>query len=284
MTETREADGPDVVVSTAWLADRIDDEDVVVVDVREPWEYEGIGHVPGSVNVPFDAFRSEAGDEGMLPGADVWRELMSEAGIDSDDTLVAYDDTNGVFAARFLVTALAYGHRDLHLLDGDYSAWTRDHETSRDSTERPRTDYELREPVESPFVDFETVAALIDADAAAEAGRPDDDAVLLDTREPWEYEEGHLPGAVQLDWRALVDEESRGLRPADELAAVLAEKGVTPGTRVVLYCNTARRISHTYLVLRHLGYEDVGFYEGSLAEWTERGGPVESTGEGSDES
>jgi thiosulfate/3-mercaptopyruvate sulfurtransferase len=46
--------------------------------------------------------------------------------------------------------------------------------------------------------------------------------------------------------------------------------------RVLLYCNTARRISHTYVVLRHLGYTDVMFYEGSLTEWEARGGPLES--------
>ena len=291
MTATREAEAegegeaPDVVVPAAWLADHLDDDDVVVVDVRDEWEYGGIGHLPGAVNVPFERFRSAEGDEGMLPGADVWRELLSEAGIATDDTIVAYDDTSGVFAARFLVTALAYGHRTLHLLDGDYSAWTRDHETSREAPDRPRTDYEVREPVHDPFVDYEEVAALVATadDATADRGTSDgeqgtvpDEVVILDTREPWEWEEGHLPGAVQLDWRELVDEESRGLRPDDELRAVLAEKGVTPGTRVVLYCNTARRISHTYLVLRHLGYDDVGFYEGSLTEWTERGGPVES--------
>jgi thiosulfate/3-mercaptopyruvate sulfurtransferase len=102
----------------------------------------------------------------------------------------------------------------------------------------------------------------------------DTDAVIVDTREAWEYEEGHLPGAVQLDWRDLVDSETRGLKPDAELESLLAEREVTPDRRIVLYCNTARRISHTYVALRHLGYDDVDFYEGSLTEWTERGGPV----------
>jgi thiosulfate/3-mercaptopyruvate sulfurtransferase len=42
----------------------------------------------------------------------------------------------------------------------------------------------------------------------------------------------------------------------------------------VLYCNTARRISHTYTVLRHLGYDDLAFYEGSLTEWEAEGRAV----------
>jgi len=42
----------------------------------------------------------------------------------------------------------------------------------------------------------------------------------------------------------------------------------------VLYCNTARRISHTYVVLRHLGFEGVAFYEGSMTEWVAAGREV----------
>ncbi|MFB6101695.1 MAG: sulfurtransferase [Haloplanus sp.] len=252
----------DIVVSIDWLAANRDE--ARVVDVRDAWEFDGIGHVPGAVNVPFDTFRSREGDEGMLPGRERWTELMEEAGISTDDRLVAYDDEHGVFAARFLVTALLYGHRDLHLLNGDFSAWSRTHETTTAEPEAPPATYEVQEPTASPLVDFETVRDALDSDA-----------VIVDTREAWEYEEGHLPGAVQLDWRELVDEETRGLKPDAELESLLTDRGITPDRRIVLYCNTARRISHTYVVLRHLNYEDVEFYEGSLTEWNERGGPLE---------
>jgi thiosulfate/3-mercaptopyruvate sulfurtransferase len=262
----------DIVVSTEWLAAHLDE--VRVVDVRDAWEFDSIGHVPGAVNVPFDTFRAEEhaverGDdptEGMLPGVDAWEAVLSEAGVASDDTLVVYDDTHGVFAARFLVTALAYGHEDVHLLDGDFSAWSREHEVERGESEPEATEYVAMEADDSPFVDFETVEAVLE----------DDDVAVLDTREPHEWEEGHLPGAVQLDWRELVDDDSRGLKPDTELEAILDDHGVTPGRRVLLYCNTARRISHTYVVLRHLGYEDVMFYEGSLTEWEARGAPLET--------
>jgi thiosulfate/3-mercaptopyruvate sulfurtransferase len=251
----------DIVVSVDWLADHLGE--VRVVDVRDAWEFDGIGHVPGAVNVPFDRFRRGEGDEGMLPGAERWTALMEEAGIETDDTVVAYDDEHGVFAARFLVTALLYGHENLHLLNGDFSAWNRAHETTTEAPSVEPSTYTVREPVASPLVDFEAVRAALDSDA-----------VIVDTREEWEYEDGHLPGAVQLDWRELVDAETRGLKPDAKLESLLAERGITPDRRIVLYCNTARRISHTYVALRHLGYGTVDFYEGSLTEWTERGGPV----------
>jgi thiosulfate/3-mercaptopyruvate sulfurtransferase len=258
----------ELVVSPEWVTDRL--AEVRVVDVRDAWEFDGIGHLPGAVNVPFETFRSDDGDEGMLPGAERWAETVSEAGVGSDDDVVAYDDTHGVFAARFLVTAELYGHppERLHLLDGDYSVWNRRYETTTEQSTPTPSDYEVRDPVDSPLVGYEFVREALD----------DPETVVVDTRDDWEFEEGHLPGAVNLDWRELVDDETRGLKPRDELESILASHGVTPERRVLLYCNTARRISHTYVVLRHLGYEDVAFYEGSLTEWEARGGPTETGG------
>ncbi|MCL9812184.1 sulfurtransferase [Natranaeroarchaeum aerophilus] len=250
-------------VSADWLADRHDE--VQVVDVRDDWEYSGIGHIPGAVSIPFDRFRAEDGDEGMLPGADVFAGLLSAAGIEPGDPIVAYDDTHGVFAARFLVTALCYGHEPLYLLDGDYSAWNREHQTTTDEPSVESTEYTVTLPETTPLVEYDTVEAAID----------DPDAVLVDTRDESEFDEGHIPGAVLLNWKDLVDDESRGLRPEAELRALLDEHGITPDRRIILYCNTARRISHTYAVLLYLGYEDVDFYEGSLTEWTAAGGSIE---------
>jgi thiosulfate/3-mercaptopyruvate sulfurtransferase len=253
------------VVSRAWLSEHLDE--VCVVDVRDEWEYDGIGHVPGAANIQFDSFRSAEGETGMLPPTETWESLLSGAGISRDDRIVAYDDTNGVFAARFLVTAELLGHdpETLHLLDGDYSAWTREYETSTGEPEIEETAYEVVEPESTPLVEYGVVLEAIDSET-----------VIVDTRERHEYEESHIPGAVLLDWRELVDEESRGLKSTADLESILADRGITPDRRVLLYCNTARRISHTYVVLRHLGYEDLAFYEGSLTEWADRGGPVES--------
>jgi thiosulfate/3-mercaptopyruvate sulfurtransferase len=255
-----------VVASLDWLADHLEDPTVRVVDVRDAWEYESIGHVPGAVSIPFDTFREAGeGDVGMLPGAERFGSLLSEAGIDRGDVLVAYDDEHGVFAARFLVTAIMYGHDDVHLLDGDYTAWSRREATTTDAPDREPTDYEVSIPEDRP---------LINADGVLDVLEGEDEAVLIDTRTPEEFEEGHIEGAVNFDWRDLVDPDTRGLKSRKELEAILEAHGVSPEKRVVLYCNTARRISHTYLVLKHLGYEDVEFFEGSLTEWRERDLPL----------
>ena len=249
----------DIVVTPSWVADRLGDPDVRIVDARDAWEYDGIGHLPGAVNVPFDSFRSEAaGEAGMLPGAEAFADLLSGVGIENDDHLVAYDDMHGVFAARFLVTAELYGHprERLHLLDGDFSAWQREGEVSREVPEFESSDYHAEYDPTGPLVEMATVEGALDVP----------DTVVVDTREEWEYEEGHIPGAVRLDWLELVDQDSRRLRPVEEIRDLLASRGITPDKRILLYCNTARRISHTYVVLRHLGFADLAFYEGSLTE------------------
>jgi thiosulfate/3-mercaptopyruvate sulfurtransferase len=259
------------VVSPAWLSDH---EEVRIIDVREEWEYDGIGHIPGAVNMPFEQLRADEhaaegdGGEGMLPGEDVFAGLFGEAGITREDHIVAYDDHHGVFAARFLVTALLYGHppEQLHLLDGDFSAWQLERPVSSESPTVEAVEYDIQRPAETPLVDSDEVAAALE----------DNNTVIVDTREEWEYEDGHIPGAVRLDWRALVDDETRGLKSRAEMEEILHEQSIVPENRIVLYCNTARRISHTYIVLRHLGYPNVGFYEGSLTEWEAEGRPIES--------
>jgi thiosulfate/3-mercaptopyruvate sulfurtransferase len=260
----------DMLVDADWVA--ANRESIRLIDVRDAWEFDGIGHLPGAVNVPFDRFRAdthgaEGGDgEGMLPGAAAFADVMGEAGVSRDDTVVAYDDDHGVFAARLLVTAELYGHprQRLFLLDGDFSAWQRERAVSTEPPAISPATYETDQPSASPLVDVDAVAAAAD----------DPDAVLVDTREAWEFEAGHIPGAIRLDWRELVDDETRETRPEAELRALLADRGIVPEKRVVLYCNTARRISHTYVVLRHLGYPDLAFYEGSLTEWEAAGRPL----------
>ncbi|WP_254273017.1 sulfurtransferase [Haloarcula marina] len=258
------------IVSASWVADNL--ADLRLVDVRDGWEYDGLGHLPGAVSVPFDRFRTGSGGEGMLPSESEWANLLGEAGITADSDVLAYDDHHGVFAARFLVTAELLGHdpANLHLLDGDFSSWQLERETTSEAPEIDPTTYAVSPPEATPLVDADAVAAATD----------DPDAVVVDTREDEEYAAGHIPGAVLLDWRELVDDETRGLLPREDALSVLESVGVVPEKRVVLYCNTARRISHTYVVLRHLGFENVAFYEGSLTAWEAEDRPLETGGVG----
>jgi len=260
----------DLLVEAAWVADRLDDPSVRLVDLRDAWEYDAMGHLPGAVSVPFDSYRDgDTSDPGTLPGAEAFAELLGEAGIEPGDTIVAYDDTHGVFAARFVFTALVYGHDDVQLLDGDFSAWRREYETTDTPPDIEPTSYESSGIVgDAPIVDREAVEAAIGGG----------ETTLIDTREQWEYEEGHLPGAVRLDWMELVDEETRGVKSSAEIESLLADRSIEldRSRPVVLYCNTSRRLTHTFVVLRSLGFGDVAVYEGSMTEWENADGEIQT--------
>jgi len=254
---------PDVFLDPERLAKRRETVGVTVVDVRREWAYRD-GHLPGAVSVPFDEFRDPADAmPGHLPTPAAFASLLGAAGVGRDDHLVAYDDGFGVYAARLLVTAEAFGHDPdrLALLNGDYTRWRRDRRVTDAVPDPDPSDYEATDPGD-PLV------------GAADLERILGEAAVVDTRDPVEYETVHLPGAVNLDWRAFVDEKRRRPKPADRCRELLAERGVTPDRPVRLYCNTARRLSFVYALLRWLGYEDVGVYEGGIDAWAAHGGPV----------
>ena len=233
------------------------DRDAAIVDVREAPAYADLGHVPGAVNVPVDRFRDPTGiARGMLPDSDALAEWLGDGGIAADDTVIAYDDDRGVYAARFLLTLAAFGHEeDLLLLDGDYTVFERDHTVTTADPDVTPIEYEPGD------LDEELVASRDDVEAAVES-----EAAVIDTRTEPEYEQAHIPGAIQLDWETFVDENGRR-RPDEEIESILADHGIEPDRPIVLYCNTARRLSYVFAVLSDLGYEDVRFYEGSLEDW-----------------
>jgi thiosulfate/3-mercaptopyruvate sulfurtransferase len=109
----------------------------------------------------------------------------------------------------------------------------------------------------------------VHADLAWVAARVGDgDAVLVDTRSPAEYERGHIPGAVGWDWFNAVPPGSwDATRDPAELRVEWAALGVEPSREVVVYCRSGMRASHTYVALRHAGFERVRLYDGSWQEW-----------------
>ncbi|MGQ3411122.1 rhodanese-like domain-containing protein [Natrinema sp. LN54] len=252
------------MVSPSRLEARRESDSVTVVDVREERDYEELGHIPGAVSVPADRFRDPSSvADGELPAPEEFATLLCEAGIDRTDDLVAYGDDGGPLAARFLLTAAVYGHEgSLLLLDGGLDAWLEDDDRSL-TTASPSpapTDYEATLRDDAPIIDREGVEAAVDGDAT-----------VVDTRTAAEYEQSRIPGAVHLEWTDLLADGR--LRSEGALEDLLAERGITRDDRIVLYCNTARRLSHTFVTLRHLGYETVEFYEGSLTDWVRAEAP-----------
>jgi thiosulfate/3-mercaptopyruvate sulfurtransferase len=256
-----------MVVSAAQAASGVGDASVLVVDLRKPDAF-GVGHVPGAVRLDFAALvRGEPPVGGLLPAVDDLVALFSALGVSPGRQVLAYDDEGNGRAGRLVWTLNAMGHRAASILDGGVAAWG---EAGLALEQGPG------EPPAMAAFNAAPDASVVADKAWIRQHLGDPDVVFLDTRSPAEYRGedvrsargGHLPGAVSFDWvRAMEAEHHRRLRPAQALLRELADLGVTPERQVVAYCQTHHRSSHTYVVLRWLGFDRVRGYPGAWSDW-----------------
>ena len=265
-----------LVLEASDLAAHMGHEDILIVDVRRP-ETCIDGHIPGAVSLVYqDLLRDNGLAKGLLPTSTRLSALFSGIGLSPGRHVVAYDDDSGAGAARLLWTLDVLGHRSFSLLNGGFSAW--------DEADLPISET-LATPSASNFCAIEVDDGVADFDYVL-ANLGNTDVVFVDTRTHEEYSGeivratrgGHIPGAVNFDWTEAIDpHDNHRLRSDDELRAMLAVRGITADKEIVAYCQTHHRSSHTYIMLKHLGYTRVRGYVGSWSEWGNRiDAPIEN--------
>ncbi|HEX6702390.1 MAG TPA: sulfurtransferase [Gaiellaceae bacterium] len=262
-----------VLVSTDWLAEHLNDDNVVAAEVDEnPALYEE-GHVAGAVKLHW---REDLQDpiERDLIEKEQFEQLLGRLGISNTTTVVLYGDRNNWFAAYAYWYLKTYGHQDVRILDGGRQKWI---DEGRELT----TDVPSRAPTTYRAADRdETIRAYRDA---VRQGIGDDTKALVDVRSPQEYSgeliappgyeqegaqrAGHIPTAKSIPWAQAVRDDGT-FKSADELRELYESKGITPGKAITAYCRIGERSAHTWFVLRELlGYQHVRNYDGSWTEW-----------------
>jgi thiosulfate/3-mercaptopyruvate sulfurtransferase len=263
---------PEKLVTTAWLAEHLDDEHLVVVESDEDILLYETGHIPGAVKVDWHTELNDQLTRDYLD-AEGFAELMSRKGIGRDATVVFYGDKSNWWAAYALWVFSLFGHTDLRLLDGGRAKWEAEgRPMTTEAPERQRTDYPTVERDDARIRAFRE-------DVLAHLGRP-----LIDVRSPDEYtgkllhmanypqegalRGGHIPGAKSVPWAKAANEDGT-FKSREELEALYAgEAGLKADDEVVVYCRIGERSSHTWFALTHLlGYEHVRNYDGSWTEW-----------------
>jgi len=252
-----------VFVSTAWLADRLGDAAVAVVDVRPPFFY-AQAHLPGAVSLPIFLFSDPSGP----PPAASFRERLGQLGISAETRVVACDDGASPMAARLFWVLQAIGHRRCSILDGGITRWMHEgRETETPPTERARTVYDSQPIDPSVRLDMGAMREIVNRR----------EALILDVRSPAEYlgyqataaRNGHIPGAINVEWSTALG-ESEGLPALEDdsfLRSLYEGAGVTFNRPVVVYCQSGARASHTFAVLKHLGFANVATYSAGWQEW-----------------
>jgi thiosulfate/3-mercaptopyruvate sulfurtransferase len=262
----------DVLVSTQWVADHLNDPKLKLVEVDVDTNAYGEGHIAGASGWNWTSQLQDQVRRDIITQSEL-EKLMSASGINNDDTIILYGDNNNWFAAYAFWVLQMYGHQNLKLMDGGRKKWLDENRpTTTDLPSVTPSTYKAGSPNQELRAKRDQVLANL--------GRPD--KALVDVRSPAEFSGeilappglmetaqrgGHIPGAANVPWAQAVKEDGT-FKSIEDLKALYGAKGVTADKDVIAYCRIGERSSHTWFVLKHLlGFQNVRNYDGSWTEW-----------------
>lgn len=275
------------LVSTEWLATRLGQPDLRIVDGswylpssgRDAAAEFAVAHIPGAVFFDVDA----SSDPGtplphMLPSAEAFATRMSSLGLDDAAAIVVYDGSGvNISAPRVWWTFRAFGHTRVAVLDGGFAKWRAEGRPLESGRASPAAGHFTARLDPTRVRDFAAVRALL-------ASREEQ---LVDTRPADRFEgrvpeirpgvrSGHIPGARNVPFGELVAPDGTMLPPA-VLREKLAAAGVDLGRPVVASCGSGTSACSLVLALTLLGHDRVSVYDGSWTEWGGRADtPIET--------
>ncbi len=275
---------PDVLVSTEWVAEHLDDPKVAVVEVNTDLKEDyHTGHVPGAVGWSLhDDLEDKVKRD--IPGVVQIEALMSRSGIDRGMTVVLYGDGNNRSATWAFWVLKIYRHPDVRIMNGGRTKWVNeDRVLTPELSFRRSADYRAAAPDRSLRAMKEYVAENLDRDGFRPLDTRSYEEFVGDltsapgTPQPDIYRKGRIPGAVHVPWDNGASEDG-SFRPAGELRRMYEAQGLSPDDEVVPYCRLGVRASYSWFVLKYLlGYTRVRNYDGSWTEWGNATGvPVET--------
>jgi thiosulfate/3-mercaptopyruvate sulfurtransferase len=269
---------PEMLVTTAWLAEHLNDHDLVVLCINSTPEFYSRVHIPGARQIKLGEIAvTRDGIPNELPPVEELRKVFAAAGVSNSSRVVLYGERFNLFAARvyFTLDYLGIAGRAA-LLDGGIDKWTAEHRPI--STETPKVKPAVLTIAPRP-------ETLVDTAALRELAKKAGAVTLIDARPTKEFtgeqlsedvtKAGHIPGASSLFWMdMLVSRENPVLKPEAELRRMYEQAHAAPGRQLVTYCRTGVQSSFDYFVAKYLGY-DPSMYDASFFEWSKKDLPAE---------
>ncbi|MFZ5625464.1 MAG: 3-mercaptopyruvate sulfurtransferase [Gemmatimonadota bacterium] len=281
---------PGPVVPAAWLAPRLHEPGLVVLDAS--WYLPGsgrdaraeyrAGHLPGARFFDLDAASDPASPlPHMLPPADHFAGCVSALGISDGDRVVIYDGSGtNLSAPRVWWMFRVFGHGEVAVLDGGLKAWIAEGRPLESGEPAPARAGRFRARFDPSAVRdlafmrenlHRRVAQVVDLRAA---GR----FLGIEPEPRPGLPSGHIPGSRNVPFTELVQPDGTVL-PPDQLRARLERAGIDLNRPVVASCGSGTSACALALNLARLGI-DAAVYDGSWTEWAQAGGPIETgTGE-----
>lgn len=261
-----------------WLKAHIDDTDLVIVDVRTDEYFDG-ALIPGAIRLPWSAFQfNDIGSDvaSTFIGIAQAQDILGGHGITPKDTIVLYDsvERDGGATASYVFWILdVLGHENKKILDRGIDGWkdagyelvTTPGETKPLLYQAPAKKIQKHQLITGDFVykqlgDFcyQIIDVRSQEEYVGETGTKGLDGTPLKL--------GHIPTSVNVNYQdAWTDVDTKAIKPYAQLQTLYA--GLDASKAVIVYCNSGRRSSFSYFILRLMGFDRVYTYEPSWNEW-----------------
>lgn len=278
----------DPLVTTDWLAARLEDPNVKIVDAS--FKLPGIlplpiddylaAHIPGAVFFDVDAVSDHAVSlPHMYPDEKQFARDVAALGISSTDTVVAYDSGGWVAAPRVWWMFLSFGHGNVKVLDGGLKKWEAEGRpthsgrvTAKPGSFKAKLDPDFVRSKQQLIGNLDTKAEqVIDA-----RPRPRFEGTGAEPRPG--LRGGHIPGSRNLPYAELFDPRTGAMKSPDELRRIFVGTGIDLAKPVVTTCGSGVSAAVLTLALYRLGVRGSALYDGSWAEWGMPDGPPVATG------
>jgi thiosulfate/3-mercaptopyruvate sulfurtransferase len=263
------------LVSAQWVADNLDNDKVVLIEVDEDTSAYEKGHIQGAIRLDWTKDLQDQVRRDFV-SKEQFEALLSDRGVANDDTVVLYGGNNNWFAAYAYWYFKLYGHQDVKLLDGGRKKWELDsRELTDELPNRAKTSYTATEQDHTIRAFRDEVVEAIGTKNLVDVRSPDEFAgrLLAPAHLPQEQSQraGHIPTAVNVPWSKAANDDGT-FKSDEELKEIYGEAGFDFSKDTIAYCRIGERSSHTWFVLKEiLGEENVKNYDGS---WTEYGSLV----------
>jgi thiosulfate/3-mercaptopyruvate sulfurtransferase len=271
----------DPFVDVAWLAARLDDPRVRIVDTRskphgvsvdqpEGRELFAQGHIPGAIHLDYaeDLHDLATPYAARVAPPERFAAVMGESGIGDGTIVVAYDEGNVPYAARMVWMLRYYGHDDALILAGGLAAWiAAGRAVTTDVPVFPRATFTARVRP--------TLRATREDVLAVATGRSG--AQLLETQRDGTYalRDANIPNSIRLSASDLLEDANGGrIAHRTRLDELVAAAGIDKSKRTIVSCGSGVGASGAYLALLEAGFGNVAVYDGSWMEWNHDGLPT----------